>query len=1194
MLQIKNISKKYKTGDLVQTALNDVSLNLRDNEFVAILGPSGSGKTTLLNIIGGLDRYDSGDLIINGISTKKYKDRDWDSYRNHTIGFVFQSYNLIPHQTILANVELALTISGISKAERRKRAREALVQVGLGEQVHKRPTQMSGGQMQRVAIARALVNNPDIVLADEPTGALDSETSLQVMELLKEVAKDRLVVMVTHNPELADQYANRIVKLKDGTIRSDSNPYEIEEEHLKEPEHKNMGKSSMSFLTALSLSFNNLRTKKARTLLTAFAGSIGIIGIALILSLSTGANDYIQSVEEETLSEYPLQIQSTGFDVSALMVGSTKGTGKEEDGDIHVVQMVTDMFSTMNSNDLESLKEYLDSGDSGMEPYTKAIEYTYNSVPQIYRQDEDTIRQVNPDKSFDSLGFGSSSGSNSMMSSMMSTDVFYEMPENASLYENQYDVKAGRWPDSYNECVVVLNGNGSISDFMLYTLGLRDAMELDEMIQQFINEETIQTPDNMGSYTYEDILGTTFKLVNSSDYYEYDSEHKVWMDKTDNKEYMNRLVENGETLKVVGVVKPAEGANGSALSPGIGYPVSLTQHVAKQAKNSRIVQQQIADPDVNVFTNEPFSEAGSSQNSLDMDSLFTVDTDAIQNAFKFDENALSGGLTDSMDLSGAFQMDGDSLDLSGMINLGDMDFTLPEMEGISLESLLSGLNLTVSGENMEQLVNGLLKGYQDYTAGNPQADYTKLDDAVFSYLASGEVQDILTENIKKMIQENGGGVTVSAEQLQAMATELMTGYQAYAAEQGYTDSERFDEYLIEYLQTAGAQEILIRWSSEIFQNNVDISVTAEQIQKLASEIADGYQQYAAANNLPDPSMMGQYFMDYLNTDAGRKQLSDGIYSMVDVNSLETQISTVIQEYMQKTMGSFTEAMSQTLETQMSSLMQQIVTQISQNLEGALQSVMTQVGNQLQSAMGDAMQIDETAFANAFQMKMDQNEMSELLMSLVSTEGATYKGNLEKLGYVDFSQPTGINIYPLDFESKEHVVSILDDYNTRMEDEGKDEQVISYTDVVGTMMSSVTDIIDIISYVLIAFVAISLVVSSIMIGVITYISVLERKKEIGILRAIGASKGNVSQIFNAETFIIGLCAGGIGIMLTLLILIPGNALIHHLADSTAISAVLPVPYAVILILLSVLLTILGGLIPSSKAAKNDPVTALRVE
>ena len=1194
MLQIKNISKKYKTGDLIQTALNEVSLNLRDNEFVAILGPSGSGKTTLLNIIGGLDRYDSGDLIINGISTKKYQDRDWDSYRNHTIGFVFQSYNLIPHQTILANVELALTISGISKAERRKRAREALEKVGLGEQLHKKPTQMSGGQMQRVAIARALVNNPDIVLADEPTGALDSETSLQVMELLKEVARDRLVVMVTHNPELADQYANRIVKLKDGMIRSDSHPYVLDEENLKEPEHKNMGKSSMSFLTALSLSFNNLRTKKARTLLTAFAGSIGIIGIALILSLSTGANDYIQSVEEETLSEYPLQIQSTGFDISSLMVGSSGGGEKEEDGDIHVVQMVSDMFSTMNSNDLGSLKEYLDGGKSGIESYTKAIEYAYNGVPQIYRQDEDSVRQVNPDKSFDSLGLGSASGSNSMMSSMMSTDVFYEMPENASLYENQYDVKAGHWPENYNECVVVLSSSGNISDFMLYTLGLRDAMELDEMIQQFIDEETIETPDNMGSYTYDDILGTTFKLVNSPDYYEYDSQHKIWTDKTDNKDYMRGLVEKGEDLEVVGIVQLTEGANGSALSTGIGYPASLTKHVAKKAESSKIVQQQMADPDVNVFTNEPFGETDSHDSSLNMDSLFSIDTDAIQNAFKFNENALSGGLSDSMDLSGAFQMDGNSLDLTGMMSLGDIKLDLPEMEGISMESLLKGMDLTVSKENLEQMVSGLLEGYQDYTAGNPQADYTKLGDAVFSYLMSEDVRAILEQNIKDMIRENGGGVTVSNEQLQAIMGELMTGYQAYAAGQGYTDPDRFDEYLIEYLQTAGAQEILTRWGTEIFQNNTDVTVTQEQLEKLASEIAAGYPAYAAANNLPDPSMMGQYFMEYLNTDAGRQQLSEGIYSMVDMNSLETQISTVIQEYMAKTMGSLTESVSQALEAQMANLMQQIVSQISSNIEGAMQSVMGQLGNQLQSVMSDAVQIDEEAFAKAFHMDMDQNQLSELMMSLATTEGATYKGNLEKLGYVDFDEPTGINIYPLDFESKEHVVEILDDYNSRMEEEGKDEQVISYTDVVGTMMSSVTDIIDIISYVLIAFVAISLVVSSIMIGVITYISVLERKKEIGILRAIGASKGNVSQIFNAETFIIGLCAGGIGIVLTLLILIPGNALIHHLAGTTSISAVLPVQYAVILILLSVFLTILGGLIPSSKAAKNDPVTALRVE
>ena len=481
MLQIKNVCKEYRTGGLVQKALDDVSLNLRDNEFVAILGPSGSGKTTLLNIIGGLDRYDSGDLIINGISTQKYKDRDWDSYRNHTIGFVFQSYNLIPHQSVLANVELALTISGIGKSERRRRATEALEKVGLGKQLHKRPSQMSGGQMQRVAIARALVNDPDILLADEPTGALDSDTSVQVMDLLQEVAKDRLVVMVTHNPELAEQYATRIVTLRDGKIRSDTDPYEVDETQAEPPKHKNMGKSSMSFLTALALSFNNLKTKKARTLLTAFAGSIGIIGIALILSLSNGVNEYIQNVEEETLSEYPLQIQSTGFDITSMMVGNAsemaaddeKDTADNEDGKVKVMQLVTNMFSTMDSNDLKSLKEYLDEGKSGIEKYTNAVEYSYSVTPQIFKEEKDGVRQVHPDQSFSSLGLGSSSSSNSIMSSMMSTDVFFEMPETRSLYESQYDVKAGKWPEKYNECVLVLSSNGSISDFVAYTLGLR-------------------------------------------------------------------------------------------------------------------------------------------------------------------------------------------------------------------------------------------------------------------------------------------------------------------------------------------------------------------------------------------------------------------------------------------------------------------------------------------------------------------------------------------------------------------------------------------------------------------------------------------------------------------------------------------------------------------------------------------------
>ena len=637
MLQIQHICKEYRTGTLVQKALDDVSLNFRDNEFVAILGPSGSGKTTFLNIIGGLDRYDSGDLIINGISTKKYKDRDWDSYRNHTIGFVFQSYNLIPHQTVLANVELALTISGIGKEERKKRAIEALKKVGLGEQLHKKPSQMSGGQMQRVAIARALVNDPDILLADEPTGALDTATSVQVMELLKEVAKDRLVVMVTHNPELAEEYATRIVTLKDGKIRSDTDEFYVNEAVMKEPEHKNMGKASMSFLTALSLSFNNLKTKKARTLLTSFAGSIGIIGIALILALSNGVNAYIKSIEEETLSEYPLQIQSTGFDMTSMMVGNMdSGSGSSDkketkkDGEVKVMQMMTNMFSTMDSNDLKSLKKYLDSGKSGIEDYTSAVEYYYSISPQIFRQNKDgSVRQVNPDKSFESLGIGSGASTSSLMSSMMSTNVFFEMPKTESLYENQYDVKAGRWPQNYNECVLVLTSDGGISDFLLYTLGLRDQLELDEMIQEFINEEDVNTPADIGNYTYEDILDKTFKLVNVSECYEYDSQYKIWKDKSDNKEYIKKLVDQGEDLKIVGIVQASEDANASALTPGIGYPQSLAEHVAKEATKSEIVKDQLENPSKNVFTGEQFGTT-EEKNGLDANSLFTVDEDALQ------------------------------------------------------------------------------------------------------------------------------------------------------------------------------------------------------------------------------------------------------------------------------------------------------------------------------------------------------------------------------------------------------------------------------------------------------------------------------------------------------------------------------------------------------------------------------------
>ena len=1146
MLQIQHICKEYRTGNLVQKALDDVSLNLRDNEFVAILGPSGSGKTTLLNIIGGLDRYDSGDLIINGISTKKYKDRDWDSYRNHTIGFVFQSYNLIPHQTVLSNVELALTISGIGKEERRKRAIDALKKVGLGEQLHKRPSQMSGGQMQRVAIARALVNDPDILLADEPTGALDSDTSIQVMDLLKEVAKDRLVVMVTHNPELAEEYATRIVNLRDGKIRSDTDEYIVDEQTLKEPEHKNMGKSSMSFLTALALSFNNLKTKKARTLLTSFAGSIGIIGIALILALSNGVNGYIQSIEEETLSEYPLQIQSTGFDITSMMVGNT-GTDdkskdssgkKNKDGQVKVMEMVTNMFSKMNTNDLKSLKKHLEKDNDALKSYTNAVEYDYDVDPQIYREDSDGVRQVHPDKSFSSIGIGADSGANSMMSSMMSTNVFYRMPKNTSLYEKQYDVKAGRWPKKYNECVLVLSQDGGMSDFLLYTLGLRDQMELDDMIKAFASEEEIKTPSSLGTYTYKDILNKKFKLVNQADYYEYDSQYKVWKDKSDNAEYMKKLVADGEDIKIVGIVQPAEGSKATALNMGIGYPYSLMTHVAEEAKNSEIVKQQKASPDINVFTGEKFGE-DSGDNGLDMNSLFSVDEDALQKAFGMGDTDLAGGL-------------GNSLDFSKAVNLQDA----------------FKLDVKVKPGGMQKMAVSLMEGYQAYAKTHPEADYSHLGDNFSEYLKTDGAKQIMKKYFSKILKESGK-VTITEEKVQKLLTDIMQGFEKYVKDQGIGDisADQYGTYFRQYLQTAEAKQIITDWVNDLYKD-VDIEISEADLQAMAQELAAGYLSYAQEKGYADVTKIGENFAAYLGTADGKQRLSNGLSETLDMKSLESQLSSGMNAYMKQAMGAYAKSFGNALETQ--------------------------IGQNLQSVMTDAMKVDTDAFAKAFQFNMTEDDLTELMMSMSGTASATYDSNLQKLGYADFAKPSEIDIYPKDFESKEQVVDYLDRYNKKMEKAGKDEQVISYTDVVGTLMSSVTDIVNTISYVLIAFVAISLVVSSIMIGVITYISVLERKKEIGILRAIGASKRNVSQVFNAETFIIGLCAGLIGIGLTLLLLLPGNMIIHTVADNSNVNAVLPVIPALVLIALSVVLTLLGGLIPSKKASKSDPVTALRTE
>lgn len=1254
MLQIKDIHKEYRTGNLVQRALDGVSLSLRDNEFVAILGPSGSGKTTLLNIIGGLDRYDSGDLIINGISTKKYKDRDWDSYRNHTIGFVFQSYNLIPHQTVLANVELALTISGVSKSERRRRAKEALEKVGLGAQIHKKPSQMSGGQMQRVAIARALVNDPEILLADEPTGALDSDTSVQVMDLLQEVAKERLVVMVTHNPELAQLYATRIVTVKDGRILSDTDPFVIDSESMAPPVHKNMGKSSMSFFTALSLSFQNLKTKKARTLLTSFAGSIGIIGIALILSISNGVDKYITNMEEETLSEYPLQIQSTGVDLTSMMMGAATAQSGKKDGEVGVAQMVTNMFSKMNSNDLESLKVYLDSNESSISQYANSVEYTYSVSPQIFLENGKNIRQVNPDKSFSAMGLGSGS-SNSIMSSTMSTDVFHEMPEDADLYKDQYDVKAGRWPENYKECVLVLTSQGDISDFLQYTLGLRDGKELDDMVQKFMAEEAVETPENEGPYTYDEILGKKFKLVNSTDYYEYDEEYKVWKDKSDNSSYMKKLVKNGEDLTIVGIVQPVEGATASMLTAGICYTPELTKHVIEKAASSEIVKQQLADEKINVFTGEEFGKEDNENSKFDMESLFSINADALQEAFQVDLSGfnmdlsslsgLSSGLNvempdmpDMSALAGNINLDESSMpDLSKLIKLDDLDLDLSHMidpEEIlknlpadqvpDMSQALKSVKFDFTEEKVTALLKEVLTGYQESIKDKPEADMDKMQAALKQYLTSKEMNERLCKDLQELVKNNVN-VDMSSEKLIAVAVGLMNQYQEYAKANGITQTDVAS--ILAFLSQGEIQQQIKEEAENLVKNSVTVNITTKQIRDLLmQDVVAAYPEYARNNSLPDPANLGTYFLEYMQTEDGQNRLMNGLMTLVDTSEVQTQFSQAMETYMKAMMTSFTDAIAKGIESKFTEIMEQVEKQltkgiqtameqmmgnISSGMQEAMQSVMTSVSSSLTSAMSqamsglgglgsgmgnmeDALSINPEAFAKAIQMNMNEDDLSELMMSLLSSENSSYDGNLKKLGYADLNVPGGINIYPKDFESKSEIVGILDQYNADMEAAGEDEKVITYTDLVGTLMSSVTNIVNIISYVLVAFVAISLVVSSIMIGVITYISVLERKKEIGILRAIGASRHNVSQVFNAETFIIGFCAGAMGIGITLLLLIPANSIIRSLADGVNVKAALPPVAAVVLIGLSVVLTLLGGLIPSRKAAKSDPVTALRTD
>lgn len=1100
MLQLNHIKKEYKTGDLVQKALDDVSLNLRDNEFVAILGPSGSGKTTLLNVIGGLDRYDSGDLIINGISTKKYTDRDWDSYRNHTIGFVFQSYNLIPHQTVLSNVELALTISGISGAERRSRATKALEQVGLGDQLHKHPSEMSGGQMQRVAIARALVNNPDILLADEPTGALDSDTSIQVMELLKEVAKDRLVVMVTHNPELAEQYATRIVRLRDGVIQSDTAPFAPDDSAQVPPVHKNLGRSSMSPLTALALSFNNLLTKKTRTLLTAFAGSIGIIGIALILSLSAGVSNYIQEMERSTLSEYPLQISTTGIDLAALLdpgsytsavtnntnVGATSASSTPE-GMVTVRELLSQLTEDNSSvNDLASLKKYLDSDECTISEDAASIEYSYGIAPLIYRQNKDgTVRQIFPDSSLSALNNTTSAAG--IVSSMTNQSVFTEMAEEPSLYEDQYDVKAGRWPESYNEAVLVLNSDGSISDYALYILGIEDDSVMMRFLQEYAKNKNTQAPTGYGTYPYDTFVGLKYKIVTSSDYYVYDEERQIWRNRSDDEAYVEQLVENSPDLTIVGVVQPRADASSTILPIGVAYTHALTYYAIDHAAESEVVKQQLADPEVNVLTGERF-DADQRETDLDISSLFSVDTDMLKDAFQFDASKLQFDLSGAFDLQdgsfdfssildpSAFQLDLSDLDLSD-IDMSDVE--LPDMDALDLSQLFADMDLSVSEDALQSLMKKIMNGYKRYIIGNGILNLDKI--GFSSYMESDQFKQLLSESMGDLLDTTGLQEQFTAS-LQQNLQGIMTSYlQSY--------SEQLSQKLGEALQT-----------------------------KLTAAI-------------------------------------------------QTQMSTVLQQ-----------------------LMTHLTTQFSQQIQSAIQNNIAQLSSQVE----DALKIDPTVFQSAVQVNMSTDDLVDLVKMNLQSSTTSYSSVLGALGYSDYAKPGSIWIYPKSFEAKNRIVDSLNAYNAAMRAQGEEDKVIVFSDTVGTLMSAVTKIVDMVSNVLVAFVAISLAVSSIMIGVITYISVLERRKEIGILRAIGASKHNVSEVFNAETFIIGMCSGVIGVGLCLLLLIPGNMLIHSIAGTTSVTAVLPPKAALVLIVLATLLTILGGLIPARSAAKCNPVTALRSE
>ncbi len=1214
MLQIQNIAKCYKTGDLVQHALNGVSLNFRDNEFVSILGPSGSGKTTLLNIVGGLDRYDSGDLIINNVSTKDYKDRDWDSYRNHTIGFVFQSYNLIPHQTVLANVELALTIGGISKKERKQRALEALDKVGLKEQAHKKPTQMSGGQMQRVAIARALVNNPDILLADEPTGALDTETSVQVMELLKEVANDRLVIMVTHNPELAEEYSTRIVKLKDGNITDDSNPFNPNTEGLEPPKHKNLGKASMSFFTALALSMNNLMTKKARTLLTAFAGSIGIIGIALILALSTGFKNYIDLIQEETLTSYPLTITSETADITSALLAMVSETGEAEGNDVvSEKRFISNMFSNVGKNDLKSFKEYLEENQDKVDEMVSLVDYDYTVRPIVYTKDsEGELTKLNPNSMLESLSGGSAV--NSMMASSTSS-IFNEMIEDRETLEAEYDVLAGEWPDAYDEAVIVLTEPNGITDILVYSLGLRDNDELRSMITKLMAGESVENEGEPLQFTYSELMSIPLKVVDATATYKYNTEYDIYEDMSGDKKYMEKVYEDALDLKIVGIVCPKEGSNSMMLTSGVAYTKDLTKYIMAEAEKSEIVAKQMADRNVNVFSGKRFDE-DEDEAGLSFEDMISVDTDMLSSAFgvNISEDDIANMTQGYMgEISGAITTDTttaqndfnvtlvtmatDMLNSyvddnynkviqAAMIGMSDVDTVVDSyMQSKNAKKLLTDLSAdyVIPADTFatmySELLKGILQGYIGMAAVNMNPSVPVPDASV----------DTETEGITESV--DASGATGSDNVVAGSTVSADTSAEEGAGQTGSTEVVIPDEVLA-MLPPGVTKEMLLSMDPAMLKN-------------MAPEVYEMiYGADANVGNTGDGTPEDTIVEDNVATENEVTETTeeDGVVQEIPtIGDGSTGNGTVDGNVVADMSAPLTKEIVATAIPQL--LEQEAIKDASKQIASGMveavmqKTILTKVGEltgELMGSIANAFNVDQDAIASAFQFDLSEEELSRLMeaMTTASVE-VNADTNLLLLGYQDIEKPSMISFYFRDFDSKELFVDFIKAYNERMKEEDE-EKVINYTDITGVLMSSVSTIVDSVTYVLIAFVSISLVVSSIMIGIITYISVLERTKEIGVLRAIGASKKNITSIFNAETFIVGLCSGLLGIGVTLALVPPINYVIHSVANNYDINAILPVKSAIILVILSVVLTLIGGFIPSKQAAKKDPVLALRSE